>query len=379
MNRDSVPPSLLALRGEIDAVDAEIVRLMGRRQSIVERIAAFKQAEGLPVRDEHREAHILRERPAQGASIGLQARATESVFRVLLTLSRERQAALRAGGGRSSDPKVVSVIGGKGMMGALFAGLFGSLGHRVIVADLGTEMTASRAAAQADVVIVSVPIDVTERVIAEIGPLVRPGSLLMDLTSVKEGPVRAMLGASNAEVIGAHPLFGPSVHSVHGQRIVLTPARGGPWLGWLRSACESLGMVVVESTPREHDRAMAIVQVLTHFSTEVMGRVLQRLDAPIERTLDFTSPVYLMELLMTARHFAQSADLYASIQMTNERTPEVTRVYAEVVEELRCAVTGGDREAFRSMFAEVRGHLGAFSDRALEQSSWLIDRLVERA
>ena len=65
---------------------------------------------------------------------------------------------------------------------------------------------------------------------------------------------------------------------------------------------------------------MAIVQVLTHYSTEVLGRTMQRLDVPVMETLRFTSPIYHMELLMTARHFAQSADLYASIEMSNPNT-----------------------------------------------------------
>jgi prephenate dehydrogenase len=134
----------------------------------------------------------------------------------------------------------------------------------------------------------------------------------------------------------------------------------------------------MESTPDDHDRAMAIVQVLVHFSTEVMGQTLARLNVGIEETLRFTSPVYLMELIMTARHFAQSPELYASIQMSNPLSETVTAQFADAARDLREVVRQRDREQFRKHFEAVRAFFGSFTDQALEQSSFLIDRLVER-
>ena len=122
-----------------------------------------------------------------------------------------------------------------------------------------------------------------------------------------------------------------------------------------------------------------MVQVLTHFATEVVGRAMADLDVPLEQTLRFTSPVYLMELLMTARHFAQSPDLYASIQMSNPLAAEVTDAFERAVAEQRKIVIEGDRDAMRALFERVRGYFGPFTAQALESSSFLIDRLVERS
>jgi chorismate mutase/prephenate dehydrogenase len=120
------------------------------------------------------------------------------------------------------------------------------------------------------------------------------------------------------------------------------------------------------------------VQVLTHFSTEVMGLAMTRLGVDIRETLAFTSPVYLMELLMTARHFAQSADLYASIQLSNDQTQAMTGAFISAAQALSDILSRGDRAAFRQAFGEVHAHFGEFTTQALEQSSFLIDRLVER-
>lgn len=378
-SRESATRSLAVLRAMIDAVDHDLLQLLARRNGLVAEVAAFKREHGVPIRDAAREREIILDRRDRSGPLGLQPDVIESVFRLILWASRDRQASLRAQVPPNIEPRVVAVIGGRGGMGRLMAGLFADLGHAVMIADLDTKLTPRRASAEADVVVVSVPIDVTEQVIRDIGPHVRPEALLMDVTSTKSGPVRAMLEASRAEVIGTHPLFGPSVHSLQGQRIALVPARGETWLPWLRQMLSARGLILTETTAEAHDRIMGVVQVLAHFSTEVTGLAMSRLGVGLEETLAFVSPVYLMELLMTGRHFAQSPDLYASIQMANGETPKVTRAVIDAARSIESAVASGDREAFRAVFAEVRSYFGDFTTRALEQSSHLIDRLVERA
>ena len=188
-----------------------------------------------------------------------------------------------------------------------------------------------------------------------------------------------MLECSSSAVVGTHPMFGPGVHSVQGQRVVLCHGRGDDWYRWVKQMFEARGLVIKESEPAAHDRAMAVVQVLTHLHAETAGRAMQMLNVPLEEMLSFTSPVYLMELMMTVRHFAQSPELYASIATSNPRSREVTRALAEAIEDWRSAVDNRDAEAFAHIFREVEEFLGPLATQALEQSSFLIDRLVERS
>ena len=120
--------------------------------------------------------------------------------------------------------------------------------------------------------------------------------------------------------------------------MVLTPVRAVgefDWHAWLVDMLSAAGLTLLESTPEAHDRAMAVVQVLTHYSTEVLGRTMQKLDVSVQETLRFTSPIYHMELLMAARHFAQSPDLYSAIEMTNPNAESVTSAFTKAAEELR--------------------------------------------
>ena len=369
---------LAVLRAMIDAVDHEMLELLARRNALVGEIAAYKRTHGVAIRDRDREREIIADRREWAQRLGLRPDVIESMLRLMLWASRDHQAALRAEVPPDTRQQTVAIIGGQGQMGRCMQRLFADLGHAVIIADLDTNLTPRDAAAAADVVVISVPIDATVDVIRELGPRVREESLLMDVTSIKTEPMKAMLEASRASVVGTHPLFGPSVHSLQGQRMVLTPGRGEKWHEWLGQMLRARGLLLVEATPEEHDRAMAVVQVLTHFATEVMGKALADIGVPLETTLNYTSPVYLMELLMTARHFAQSPALYASIQMSNPLTSEVTEAFVRAATEHRAVVASGDTAGVTAMFEEVRGFFGDFTERALEQSSYMIDRLVER-
>ena len=371
--------SLAVLRATIDALDRELLQLTARRMAVVAEVAAYKRAHGMRVRDPAREREVLAERTRDAAELGLPVGEVEAIFRLLLRASREHQSALRAEVPPGEPPRTIAIVGGHGRIGRVMTRLFGDLGHRVLVADLDTETTAAEAAAEADVVVVSVPIDATEAVIAAVGPHVRDDALLMDVTSVKRAPVDAMLAATRASVVGTHPMFGASVHSLQGQRVVLCRARGDAWADWLARTLTARGLVVTEATPAHHDRVMAVVQVLTHFQTQVLGLTLARAGLPLDETLRFTSPAYLLELYVAARHFAQSPALYGPLEMRNPELGAVTDAFRGAAAELAEVLRTGDQAAFEGVFDEVRTFFGAFTETALEQSSHLIDRIVERS
>lgn len=373
------PRPLPVVRAMIDALDRDLLQIMAKRMALVAEVAAYKRLHGLKIRDANRERELLRDRHEHARELGLPSDEIESIFRLLMRSSRDHQAALRAEVPMNAASYTIAIIGGHGRIGRVMARLFGDLGHRLLLVDTDTTLRAADAAAVADVVVVSVPIDVTDAVLRAVGPHVRDEALLMDVTSVKEGPLQTMLEVTSASVVGTHPMFGPSVHTLQGQRVVICRGRGDAWADWVAQSFAARGLVITETTATQHDRAMSVVQVLTHFQTQVQGLTLSRLGLPLAETLPFTSPAYLLELYVAARHFAQEPALYGSIEMRNPRTADVTSAFGQSVHEVADILARGDQVAFSRLFDEVRLFFGDFTAEALEQSSFLIDRIVERA
>jgi chorismate mutase/prephenate dehydrogenase len=137
------------------------------------------------------------------------------------------------------------------------------------------------------------------------------------------------------------------------------------------------GLVLTETSAEQHDAMMAIVQVLHHFKTQVLGLALSRAGAPLEETLRFTSPAYLLETYVTGRHFAQAPELYGPIEMLNPDSRQVIGIFQQAAADLATILESQDQAAFDGVFEQVRAFFGEFTEEALEQSGFLIDRLVE--
>jgi len=71
-------------------------------------------------------------------------------------------------------------------------------------------------------------------------------------------------------------------------------------------------------------------------------------------------------------------ELYGPIEMRNPATAHVTSAFGAAAAEVAGILAAADRDRFRALFEEVREFFGPFTHEALEQSSFLIDRLVER-
>ena len=82
-----------------------------------------------------------------------------------------------------------------------------------------------------DILVISVPIQHTADVIREVAPFMKEGSVMIDVTSVKEEPSKTMAEAlpETVEYIPTHPVFGPRTTRLDNQVIVLTADKKGKW------------------------------------------------------------------------------------------------------------------------------------------------------
>ena len=248
---------------------------------------------------------------------------------------------------------IVGVIGGTGGMGQWFADLLKKEGITVHVNGRKTKLSSDELAKICSVVVVSVPISATASMIKRVAPSVPEGSLLMDLTSLKKEPVDLMLANSRADVIGCHPLFGPGVNDVSGENVILCPARGQKWLGWLRDILEKNGLVITEETPEEHDKMMAIVQVLNHLNTISLGLTLSGTGVSLEKISRYTTPIFQTKLEIIKKVFTESPGLYADIIANNPDTNKILNLYENALADIRQLLKSGDTSHLKDALAKV--------------------------
>ncbi len=254
----------------------------------------------------------------------------------------------------------VGIIGGTGGMGQWLKGFFEDSGHQVLVASRRTRLKPVELSENSDVVVLSVPMDVVEEIVTEIGPQVKKESLLMDVTSLKVKPLEAMLKHSASSVIGTHPLFGPDTKSIGNHTVVLCHGRGDRWFAWLKSLLEENGARIKITTPEEHDHMMAIVQGLTHLSTIALAHTMKNLNAKIGETLEYATPVYQSRLNTIRRLFAQNLGLYRDIELLNPYVSDVATTFLRSVEKTVGMIKEGDVKGFEQCLRDIGDFVGGF-------------------
>lgn len=268
--------------------------------------------------------------------------------------------------------KTIGIIGGKGIIGNFMARFFRSHGFRVLISDLRTKLSNEKLAQESDVIVVSVPIHATKKVIREIAPILRRDQLLMDVTSLKVFPMKEML-KSKASVIGLHPMFRPGPGGIKGQIMVMCPARCyAKEKKWLRGLFQKTGATVAEMTAKKHDELMGIVQALIHFHSLVLGMTLRSLKTDLRAIMKVMSPIYRMQFDVVCRIFAQNPELYAYIGMENPETGKITTHFMQETQKLHRILNAKNLPAFIKEFKRTARFLGPYSKKALEESDKLL-------
>jgi chorismate mutase/prephenate dehydrogenase len=375
--QNNVDQELEHLRLQLDAIDQQIVSLLSKRQAEVERVVQLKKAHNLPVYHPAREENLISHCRNQGSKAGLDPDYVEEIYRRILRQSRAEQTAQMAQKGIRAGASIL-LIGGLGSMGQYFNQWFANAGYQIRILDHKDWPDVDRLCQGIELAIISVPIESTVSVAKRIGPYLPAGCVLADITSVKENPLKAMLEAHQGPVIGLHPLFGPTTSTMDKQIVVVTPGRDIADCQWLIDQFSAWGSIILQVSADEHDKIMSIVQTVRHFATFAFGQFLRRKQIDLPRTLEFSSPIYRLELGMVGRLFAQDPSLYSEIIYASAERCTLLREYLDSLTNNLDMVVKGDKEAFLAEFKKIAEWFGPFSEQAMRESSYLIDKLIER-
>ena len=183
------------------------------------------------------------------------------------------------------------------MIGIIGFGRFGKLTARYLAEDFevfvfnrtdksaeikktGARQASLKAVCQQKIVILCVPISTFKAVLAEIGPLLKQDVVVVDVCSVKVYPTQWMKASlpETVSILATHPIFGPdsASDSLKDRKIFLSPIRiNKKHYQKIKTYLASKELVLIESTPEDHDEQIAISLALTHY----IGRALSEFGA----------------------------------------------------------------------------------------------------
>ncbi|ELE7614956.1 bifunctional chorismate mutase/prephenate dehydrogenase [Vibrio vulnificus] len=361
---------LNALRDQIDAVDKQMLELLAQRLALVEQVGHVKSQHGLPIYAPDREAAMLASRRAEAEKIGVPPQLIEDILRRTM---RESYASEKDSGFKCLNPELRSVviIGGHGQLGGLFARMFTLSGYQVKILGSKDWHRADEILDGAGLVVVTVPIHLTEGVIEKLTQL-PSDCILCDLTSIKSKPLKTMLDVHSGPVVGLHPMFGPDVPSLAKQVIVYCDGRGAEQYQWLLQQFKIWGASLCQIEACEHDHGMTLIQALRHFTSFAYGMHLSQENPSLDKLLKLSSPIYRLELAMVGRLFAQDPNLYGDIILSSQENIDMIKRFHRRFGEALEMLDQHDKTRFVERFTQVSDWFGGYSQQFMAESQNLL-------
>ncbi|MDZ8140327.1 MAG: bifunctional chorismate mutase/prephenate dehydrogenase [Nostoc sp. DedQUE04] len=275
----------------------------------------------------------------------------------------------------NTKPRRVTLVGGRGMMGYFFQQKLSATGHYISILDQGDWEQAESLLKKADLVLVCVPIEYTIDVIHKLAKYLSPTTALADIASIKTPILQTMLEQHSGPVMSLHPMFGPGIKSFLCQKVVVCSGRGDDAFQWLLDLIEHDGGKLIVSTPEEHDEMMIAVQAIRNFTTFSLGVFLAEQNIDIHRSLDFSSPIFRLEMDIVGRLFSQSAPLVVDIMLATSERREAIGQLAIAYNRLAQLVIQNNRDSLIQEFKATHSFLAEEMHSAVEESTYVIDSL----
>lgn len=364
---------LSPIRDQIDQVDQQLIQLLAQRLNLVAEVGKIKHQYGLPIYAPDREAAMLQARRNEAEQQGVPADLIEDVLRRVM---RESYASENQHGFKTVNPEIqkIVVVGGRGKLGGLFAHYFRNSGYPVSILDKDDWDNAEDILANANLVLVSVPIAHTLEIIEKLQPYLQEEMILADLTSVKAQPLAKMLEVHSGAVVGLHPMFGSDIASFAKQVIAYCHGREANRYQWLLDQIQIWGAKLELIDAKEHDHSMTYIQALRHFSTFAYGLHLSQQPVKLAQLLALSSPIYRLELAMIGRLFAQDAGLYADIIADKPENLDVIKSLQQSYTEALSFFENSDKAGFIETFEKVHQWFGDYSEQFLKESRNLLQQ-----
>lgn len=232
--------------------------------------------------------------------------------------------------GEFEPPARTVIIGNQGRMGKMLEARANAAGLGVTGLDQPlTEADLAENCANADLALLCVPARHFEEVVCRLIPYLPEQTILADITSVKEAPMRQMQKHWRGPVVGTHPLFGPAPTAGSDQPVAIVPGvnasrKNGELVAGFFQA---LGCRTFFTSAEKHDQAMAKIQNMNFITNLAYFAAL----AGEKELLPFLTPSFDRRKQAAQKMLTEDADMFAGLFEANPHSHEAVRQYRRML------------------------------------------------
>jgi chorismate mutase/prephenate dehydrogenase len=353
------------LRAELSALDAEILRLVTRRQAVSQEIGVEKRAQGKSTRDYAQERTVIERAEAEATRLGLSPKVARELLLLLINSSLTIQEQDRVAAGGSGGGRRILIIGGRGQMGQWFARFLGSQGYVVEIADPAGPVDGfshvddyKKSKCDHDIVIVAAHLAKSNEILLDLADNPPPG-VIFDIGSLKS-PLRTgllALAKKGARVCSIHPMFGPNTELLSGRHVIFCDVGHKEAMKAARELFAETMATQVEMNIDDHDRLIAYVLGLSHALNIAFFTALAESGETAPKLAQMSSTTFDAQLAIAQSVAQESPALYFEIQSLNDYGTESLSALLYAVERLRTLVRAGDAQGFAALMKKGNEYL----------------------
>lgn len=360
-----------AWRQEIRSIDSEIINITARRMELALKIGQYKAEHQLPVKDFRVEKEIIERARLKAEGLGLAPDFIEDLMTLLMGHSVNEQNKLHQEKAKLPDLqlKQVLVVGGLGRMGKWFSQYFQSIGFRVSIYDIKSEVLQDSYQRHDDIesdldryelILLACPIRACADLLEKIAKQ-KVSGLVIETSSLKSPVLPGIQAMQKAglRIASIHPMFGPDTDLLLDKNILICTDDGLYSEEAAKLYFHSTSANLVEIPLKDHDQEMLATLGLAHFINLLFGVTLSEQKISMQDGQLKGGSTFLQQARTAKTIFSENHELYFDIQSLNPNGPKLYADLQRVLDRLRSYVEAGDRTAFLKAMESGRNYLGA--------------------
>ncbi len=270
--------------------------------------------------------------------------------------------------------KNLTIIGGSGGMGRVFAKYFKKHGFNIILyarnkeklkqtaseLNVNYKLSLKESVKDADIVMVTVPIISTVDIIKEIVPLLKPNSLIFDITSLKCNIIKVYEEVRKkypVNCLSLHPMFGPGIKDMRNYVMLVLKVGGtanyNEIVSNLLDLFKSDGLIINETTPEIHDKRIAMILGLPHMFNILFLNLLRRLNEPLNELTKYTGTTFLLQKVFAESIIQREMEMFGDIQMQNKEFYKLLDEFEDLLKDYKSIIQSKDKQGFFDIFSKA--------------------------